>query len=72
MNLATANAIRRAKEVGVRKIVGASKSNIIKQFLFETIIIVSFSILLALVIVELSLPYYNEFLNKNNLPLILI
>lgn len=64
VNLATANAINRAKEVGVRKIVGASKGNIIKQFLFETIIMVLFSILLSLVIVELSLPYYNEFLGK--------
>ncbi len=64
VNLATANAIRRAKEVGVRKIVGATKADIIKQFLFETIIIVSISILLALAIVELSLPYYNEFLDK--------
>nr|WP_315200340.1 ABC transporter permease [uncultured Flavobacterium sp.] len=64
VNLATANAIRRAKEVGVRKIVGASKTEIIKQFLFETVITVLSSILLALVIVELSLPYYNEFLDK--------
>lgn len=64
VNLATANAIRRAKEVGVRKIIGASKGNIIKQFLFETIITVLFSILFSLVIVELSLPYYNEFLGK--------
>ncbi|OAZ03941.1 ABC transporter permease [Flavobacterium succinicans] len=64
INLATANAIKRAKEVGVRKIIGASKSNIIKQFIFETVLITSFSILLALVIVELSLPYYNEFLGK--------
>ncbi|WP_296144631.1 ABC transporter permease [uncultured Flavobacterium sp.] len=64
VNLATANAIKRAKEVGVRKIIGASKGNIIKQFLFETIITSSFAILLALVIVELSLPYYNEFLKK--------
>ncbi|MBP4142641.1 ABC transporter permease [Flavobacterium sp. P4023] len=64
VNLATANAIRRAKEVGVRKIVGASKRDIVKQFLFETIIIVLISIFLALVIVELSMPYYNEFLDK--------
>jgi putative ABC transport system permease protein len=64
INLATANAIKRAKEVGVRKIVGASKSNIIKQFIFETVLITSFSILLSLVIVELSLPYYNDFLSK--------
>lgn len=64
INLATANAIKRAKEVGVRKIIGASKGNIVRQFLFETTIITLFAILLALVIVELSLPYYNEFLNK--------
>lgn len=64
INLATANAILRAKEVGVRKILGASKSNIVKQFIFETVLITMFSILLALVIVELSLPYYNEFLGK--------
>ncbi|MFV5699042.1 ABC transporter permease [Flavobacterium sp. ZT3R17] len=65
VNMATANAIKRAKEVGVRKIVGASRGNIISQFVFETILISSFSILLALVIVELALPYYNEFLEKN-------
>ncbi len=64
VNLATANAIKRAKEVGVRKILGASKSNIVKQFLFETIITTCFAVLISLVIVELSLPYYNEFLNK--------
>lgn len=64
VNLANANAIRRAKEVGVRKFVGAAKSDIIKQFLFETIITVLIAVLLALVIVELSLPYYNEFLDK--------
>lgn len=64
VNLATANAIKRAKEVGVRKIIGASKTNIIRQFVFETIILAGFSIFLSLVIVELTLPYYNDFLNK--------
>lgn len=64
INLATANAIKRAKEVGVRKIIGATKGNIVFQFIFETTLIALFSILLALVIVELSLPYYNEFLGK--------
>jgi len=64
VNLATASAIKRAKEVGVRKVLGASKSNIIKQFIFETVITACLSILISLVIVELSLPYYNEFLNK--------
>lgn len=65
INLATANAVKRAKEVGVRKISGASKGDIVSQFLFETVLTTSFSILLALVIVELTLPYYNNFLDKN-------
>lgn len=65
VNMATANAIKRAKEVGVRKILGASKGNIRAQFICETILITSFSIMLALVIVELTLPYYNDFLGKN-------
>jgi len=64
VNSATANAVKRAKEVGVRKIVGASKSTIIQQFVLETAIISLFSILISLVIVELSLPYYNAFLEK--------
>ncbi|MEO8515518.1 MAG: ABC transporter permease, partial [Flavobacterium sp.] len=64
INLATANAIKRAKEVGIRKVIGASKKNIIQQFIFETVIITLFSILLSLVIIELSLPYYNAFLDK--------
>lgn len=65
INLATANAIKRAKEVGIRKIIGASKSNIVFQFIFETTLISLLSILLALVIVESTLPYYNNFLNKS-------
>lgn len=64
VNLATANAIKRAKEVGVRKILGASKSNIVKQFIFETVLTAILSILISLVIVELTLPYYNDFLSK--------
>lgn len=65
VNLATANAIKRAKEVGIRKTLGASKGNIVKQFVFETVLIILAAILLALVIVELALPYYNNFLNKD-------
>lgn len=65
INLATANAVKRAKEVGVRKIVGATKPQIIIQFVFETTLITLFSLLIALVIVELSLPFYNSLLNKN-------
>lgn len=64
INLATANAIKRAKEVGVRKIVGAAKLQIVFQFVFETALITLFAILLALVLVEITLPFYNHFLNK--------
>src|SRR5690606_31673338 len=65
INLATANAIRRAKEVGVRKIVRANKSQIVKQFVFETSITTFLAILLSLAIVELVLPYYNNFVGRN-------
>lgn len=65
VNMATANAIKRAKEVGVRKVLGASKGSIKAQFICETILVTLFSIMLALVIVELTLPYYNDFLGKN-------
>lgn len=65
VNSATANAVKRAKEVGVRKIIGASKIAIVKQFIFETAVIALLSILISLVIVELSLPYYNAFLEKS-------
>lgn len=65
INMATANAVKRAKEVGVRKIIGASKFQIVAQFVFETTLITLFSVLLAMVIVELSLPFYNSFLGKN-------
>jgi len=64
INLATASAIKRAKEVGVRKIIGATKLQIVLQFITETVATTSFAVLLALVIVELSLPYYNQFLSK--------
>jgi len=63
-NLATANAIKRAKEVGVRKIMGATKANIIRQFMFEAVLTTLFAIVVALVLTELSLPYYNNFVNK--------
>ncbi len=64
INLATANAVKRAKEVGVRKIIGATKEQIILQFIFETVLTMLFAVLLALVIVEISLPFYNQFLDK--------
>ncbi|MCV2485246.1 ABC transporter permease [Flavobacterium sp. SH_e] len=65
INLATANVIKRAKEIGVRKIAGAGKEQIVAQFIFETALTTIFSVLIALVIVEISLPFYNSFLDKD-------
>ncbi|MBW1619718.1 ABC transporter permease [Empedobacter falsenii] len=65
INLSTAQTIRRAKEVGIRKILGASKQNIIVQFLFETSITTVFALMLALTFVEIALPSYNVLINKN-------
>lgn len=64
VNMTTANAVSRAREVGVRKVMGSTKSGIIQQFLLEAAILTAFAILLSLAIVELSLPYYNDFLQK--------
>ncbi len=58
------NAIQLTNEVEVRKSNGVSKSNSIKQFTFETILFTSFSLLLALIFVELSLSHYNKFFGK--------
>lgn len=65
INMATANAVKRAKEVGIRKITGAGKGQIVAQFVFETALMTVFSVLVALVLVEVLLPYYNSFLGKN-------
>lgn len=64
INLSTAQAIRRAKEIGVRKVLGASKGNIILQFVFETGITTLLSLMLALSIAEITLPLYNKLINK--------
>lgn len=64
INLKTAQASQRAKEVGVRKVVGSSKSKLILQFLLETFIICLASYIVAFAMVELFLPSYNKFLGK--------
>jgi putative ABC transport system permease protein len=59
VNLSTAKAMERAREVGVRKVMGAFKSQLIRQFLMESAMINVFSLLIALVFVAISLPYFN-------------
>ncbi len=64
MNLATARSANRAKEVGLRKVVGAERMQLIKQFLGETVVMALISLFLALVIVEAALPKFNAFAEK--------
>ena len=62
INLATAQAVNRAKEVGVRKVLGSSKSQLQFQFIIETFLIVTSAVMLAAVITILALPYVNQLL----------
>jgi putative ABC transport system permease protein len=64
MNLTTARASARLKEIGIRKSVGAFQSHLIRQFLFETLLVTFISFLLALGVVNLLLPAFNQFANK--------
>ncbi len=63
INLATAQAIRRAKEVGVRKVLGSSRAQLVRQFLGETGILTTLAVFFALLVVHVSLPYVVELLN---------
>ncbi len=61
VNLSTARALTRAKEVGLRKVVGASRTQIMMQFFLETIIVNIIAILLAAGLVQLIVPYFSHF-----------
>ena len=63
MNLATARSAKRSREVGLRKVVGSLKSQIIWQFLFESLVITLVSLVFAILIGELCLPYFNKLIN---------
>ncbi|MBP6575705.1 MAG: ABC transporter permease [Chryseobacterium sp.] len=64
INLKTAQASQRAKEIGVRKAIGSTKSSLVLQFLLETFLICFTSYLLALALTELMLPSFNKFFAK--------
>lgn len=64
MNLATARSARRAKEIGLRKVAGAIRGQLILQFLSEAVFISFVSLFLALVVVRLFLPVFNEIADK--------
>jgi putative ABC transport system permease protein len=65
MNLATARSIRRAKEVGVRKVVGSSRGDLIIQFFGESMLLSFLALILSLVLAHLLLPAFNTLADKN-------
>lgn len=64
MNLSTARSEKRAKEVGIRKVVGAQKKSLVAQFIGESILLAFFAGILAIVIVTVSLPGFNSLTEK--------
>ena len=64
MNLSTARASKRAKEIGIKKAIGSSKSKLIKQFLFESVLLSFIAINFALIIVRVFLPEFNSILGQ--------
>ncbi|MEQ9440957.1 MAG: ABC transporter permease [Cyclobacteriaceae bacterium] len=61
INIETSRAITRAKEVGVRKVLGVSRTQLIKQFLIESTVVTFLSMVQALLLVYLILPYFSDF-----------
>ena len=64
MNLAAARSANRSKEVGLRKVVGASRGQLVQQFLGESLLFTFFSLLLGLLLVKVALPFFNALTNK--------
>jgi ABC-type antimicrobial peptide transport system permease subunit len=65
MNLSTARASTKIKEIGVKKTVGANRKGLIVQFMLESLFITALSLLLAIVVVELLLPKFNSITGKS-------
>lgn len=64
-NLASAQAIKRSKEVSIRKVLGASRTQLTIQFLSESVLTSLLALIIGLTMVEIILPSYNDFLGKN-------
>lgn len=64
MNLSTARAMKRAKEVGLRKVMGAFRHQLIYQFLGETVVLVSISLVIGIILLEALVPMFNSLVNQ--------
>lgn len=65
MNLSTARAVKRAREVGIRKLVGANRTTLVGQFIGESIILSLLALVLAVIMVELFQPVFNSILGRD-------
>jgi putative ABC transport system permease protein len=63
-NLSTALAIKRAKEVGVKKMAGSSRYNLVRLFILESLVLTIIALFVALIVVEFSLPFFNSLIKK--------
>ncbi len=64
-NLSTASAAKRAREIGIRKVLGSEKNQLIRQFLTESVLLTFLAMLLAIGMVYLLLPYFNDLSGKH-------
>ena len=65
MNLATARSVRRAREVGLRKVTGARRSDLIRQFLGESVVLSFLGLALAVILLSLAFPLFNHLAGKH-------
>ena len=65
MNLSTATSSSRAREIGIKKAIGVSKTRLIYQFMGESLILTYIALIIAIIIVELTIPSFNTFTGKN-------
>ncbi|RQO74730.1 cell division protein FtsX [Pedobacter sp. KBW06] len=65
MNMATAKSERRAKEVGIKKTIGATRVSLVIQFLTEAMVLTALAVLIAVTIVEVTLPLFNDLLGTD-------
>jgi putative ABC transport system permease protein len=65
MNLSTARSAMRVKEIGIRKVVGSGKKHLVALFISEALLVTFIATAIACVLVQLSLPYFNELSGKN-------
>ena len=67
MNLSTARSQKRSREVGVRKVIGSGRSQLIRQFFIESLLVVTLAFVFSIILVQLFLPAFNEIAGKNML-----